>query len=259
MVLLVSTSSIKHELHKRGSAALAYLSHQAVVDMDTIFSHDSELRRTVQAVNIAVQASNIVQRANVAIQWQETRLRDWVLILEYGSQETSTTFTPTISINNTAYQDTNNQSNPDTNNQNAADQNAVKQSYWAALLATSVLVTFASRCRPKHVDILHELANSEILALEFLHTQSLGRTYLDHRNVASLTTSRTTSGVSPKTLCEHVLLPAEACKQRLRHLYTLNLIKGVSDGTSMSMRQLYLTELGFELMSRLHFGVLKLA
>lgn len=244
MVSLVSTLGIKQELYKRGSAALAYLSHQAVVDIDTVFSRDAELMRTVQAVNIAVQASNIVQRANAdlpyaAVQWHDSRLRDWVLILEYGSQ-TMPADNRDADINN-----------PDINN-----PNTVKQHYWAALMATSVLAMFTSRCHPKHVDMLHALDNTEVLALEFLHTRSLGRTYIDYRNVSVLSTM---SGVSPKALCNHVLMPAEACKDMLRHLYTLNLIKGVSDGAGMSMRQLYLTEEGFTLMSRLHFGVMKLA
>lgn len=224
----VSMLSVEQELHKRGSAALTYLSHQAVTDLHMVFSHDAEPARTVQAVNIAIQASNIVQRANAEVKWQAVRLRDWVLILEYGS----------------------------------AVSTAVKQGYWAALMATSVMTLFGSRCRPQHVDILHDLDNSEVLALEFLHSQSLGRTYLDHVGVSALNIKTPnikspnikTPGVSPKTLCDYVLMRSEPCKQMLRHLYTLNLIKGVSDGSSMSMRQLYLTETGFELMSRLHFG-----
>jgi len=258
----VSALSIERELHKRGSAALAYLSHHAVVDMYAVFSRDAELTRTVQAVNIAVQASNIVQRANVDIQWQTTHLRDWVLILEYGSQiamtasqDTAARDTPRQNLaeasadeQDTIKQDTVKQ---DAIKQDAIKQDAIKQSYWAALLATSVLATFTARCRPRHVDILQVLSNTEVLALEFLHTRSLGRTYINYRDVTSLST---TSGVSPKALCAHVLMPAEACKQMLRHLYTLNLIKGVSDGTGVSMRQLYLTDVGFELMSRLHFG-----
>ena len=255
----MSTSSIEQELHKRGSAALAYLSHHAVVDMYAVFSCDAELTRTVQAVNIAVQACNIVQRANVDIYWQATHLRDWVLILEYGSRSATTSPDDTA---DTATRATTNQppaepdAEPDASKQNISQQNTIKKSYWSALLATSVLATFTTRCRPRHVDILQALSNTEVLALEFLHTRSLGHTYIDHRNVSSL---RTTSGVSPKALCNHVLMPAEACKHMLRHLYTLNLIKGVSDGASMSMRQLYLTEIGLALMSRLHFGVMQLA
>lgn len=252
----MSALSIERELHKRGSAALAYLSHHAVVDMYAVFSRDAELTRTVQAVNIAVQASNIVQRANVAVHWQTTCLRDWVLILEYGSQVAMTasqdTAAPDTTRQNLAETSADGQ---DTIKQDTIKQDTIKQSYWAALLATSVLATFTARCRPRHVDILQALGNTEVLALEFLHTRSLGRTYIDYRDVTSLST---TSGVSPKALCAHVLMPAEACKQMLRHLYTLNLIKGVSDGTGVSMRQLYLTDVGFELMSRLHFGITKL-
>lgn len=247
VVSLVITPSIKQELYKRGSAALAYLSHQAIVDINTVFSRDATLTRTVQAVNIAVQASNMVQRANAdlpnaKVQWHDSCLRDWVLILEYGSHATNAEHTETDAGDTTS---------------DPIKQHYVKQHYWAALMATSVLTMFTSRCHPQHVDILHALNNTEVLALEFLHTRSLGRTYIDHRTVTAL--SKTTSGVSPKALCEHVLMPAEACKDMLRHLYTLNLIKGVSDGTSVSMRQLYLTDVGFELMSRLHFGVVKLA
>lgn len=255
----MSISGIEQELHKRGSTALAYLSHHAVVDMYTVFSRDATLTRTVQAVNIAVQASNIVQRANVDIYWQTTHLRDWVLILEYGSSMATTIADDTA---DTATATTNHPpAEPDTSKQDTLQQDTIRQdtirqSYWAALLATSVLATFTARCRPRHVDILQALSNTEVLALEFLHTRSLGRTYIDHRNVSSLSK---TSGVSPKALCHHVLMPAEACKHMLRHLYTLNLIKGVSDGASMSMRQLYLTDVGFELMSRLHFGIIKLA
>lgn len=216
----MSMLKVEQELYKRGSAALAYLSHHAITDLHMVFSGDAEPTRTVQAVNIAVQASNIVQRANTDITWQAVHMRDWVLILEYGSQATATT---------------------------------VKQSYWAALMATSVLTLFASRCRPQHVDVLHDLDNTAVLALEFLYSQSLGRTHLDHVGVSALNLK--TPGASPKALCDYVLLRSEPCKHMLRHLYELNLIKGVSDGSSMSMRQLYLTETGFELMSRLHFGV----
>jgi hypothetical protein len=255
----VSTSSIEQELHKRGSAALAYLSHHAVVDMYAVFSCDAELTRTVQAVNIAVQASNIVQRANVDIYWQATHLRDWVLILEYGSRSAATRLDDAVDATARATTDqppAAAEAEPDTSKQDTSKQDTIKQSYWAALLATSVLATFTARCRPRHVDILQALSNTEVLALEFLHTRSLGRTYIDYRNVSALSTM---SGVSPKALCNHVLMPAEACKHMLRHLYTLNLIKGVSDGAGMSMRQLYLTEVGFALMSRLRFGVTKLA
>jgi len=208
---------VERELHKRGSAALAYLSHHAISDLYVVFSRDAELIRMVAAVNIAVQASNIAQRAHVGVNWRTTRLRDWVLILEYGSQDTS----------------------------------AAKQQYWAALLATSVIAIFEARCQPQHVDILHELENTEVLALDFLYTNSLGRTHLDHMSVAT----NNSAGVSPKILCKHVFMSADVCKQMLRHLYSIGLIKGISDGASMSMKQLYLTELGFALMGRLHFGL----
>lgn len=131
--------AIKHELHMRGTQALARLSHHVIRDISHVFNDQAELERYVAAVNICTRALTMVEQAKLDMQWRAVNVRDWVLILEYGSS--------------------------------AAD--LLVQGYWASLLATSVIRKFSRYHSPVHVDAMAALTLASMDGLSYLHQACL--------------------------------------------------------------------------------------
>ncbi|MEM7734261.1 MAG: hypothetical protein AAF267_00585 [Deinococcota bacterium] len=203
-------TAVKHELRTRGSQSLARLSHQVISDIRHVFNDDADLVRYVRAVNICTRALTIVEHAKLDMKWRAVNVRDWVLMLEYGSSD------PDLAV----------------------------QSYWASLLATSVIRRFGVDHSPLHVDITSALTLAGMDGLSYLHKSCPEHT----------TTSQPTTPVEASQFCADLNMSVDGCKTVLRQLYELDLVEGVVDDDSQTVRQLVLTPEGAQLAKRLHFG-----